>query len=81
MEGNSFLVVMHVVFAADQELLGESVNQYTYTVPLNSIAIQWGLAIAVLLTLAIDFLFYCCVKCVGLMRRRKPSTNPASGQC
>ncbi|HIF75409.1 MAG TPA: DUF2937 family protein [Porticoccaceae bacterium] len=77
MEGNSFLVVMHVVFAADQELLGESVNQYTYTVPLNSIAIQWGLAIAVLLTLAIDFLFYCCVKCVGLMRRRNPSTNPA----
>ena len=74
MEGNSFLVVMHVVFAADQELLGESVNQYTYTVPLNSIAIQWGLAIAVLLTLAIDFLFYCCV---GLMRRRKPSTNLA----
>jgi hypothetical protein len=73
MKSNPLIVATHLVFSADQELLDEVMNQYTYTVPLNTVAIQWGLAIAVLLTLVMDFMFHGCVKWTGLMRRRNIS--------
>lgn len=63
-------VAIHVIFAADQEFFDEAIQQYSYTVPLNSIAIQWGLALAVLLTLLIDCGVIGCVACGRLVKRK-----------
>ena len=75
LQANVVAVAMHVMFAADQEFFDEAVEQYSYTVPLNSMAIQWGLALAIFITLTIDLILFACVKCVGLVgsRRLKPS--------
>ncbi len=71
LQNNVLAVAIHVMFAADQEFFDEAVEQYSYTVPLNSIAIQWGLALAIFITLTIDLILFACVKCVGLVGRRR----------
>lgn len=71
LQSNVIAVAMHVMFAADREFFDEAVAQYTYTVPLNSIAIQWGLAIAILITLTIDLILFTCVKSLGMVGRRR----------
>ena len=72
MQNNIVAVAAHVMFAADQEFFDEAVEQYSYTVPLNSIAIQWGLALAIFITLTIDLVLFACVKCLGMVGRRRP---------
>jgi len=71
LETNAFSMAMHVMFAADREFLQETMDQYAYTVPLNSIAIQWGVALAILIALGMDFCIFGCKKCYGMMRRKK----------
>jgi hypothetical protein len=68
---NALVVAMHVLFAADQEFFQETLEQYTYTVPLNSIAIEWGLAIAIFSILIIDLLYFGCTRFYKLVSRRK----------
>ena len=68
---NIVFAALHVVFSADQEFFDETVSDYSYTVPLNGIAVQWGLSIAVLLTVAIDLGLFGCVKCVSMLGRRR----------
>ncbi len=71
MQANLVAVAMHVLFTADTELLAETRNQYSYTVPLNGIALQWGLAAAVVLFLLAELSVGCCVGCVRLIKNRK----------
>jgi hypothetical protein len=62
--------VIHIVLYADDEFIDETFQQYGYTVPLNTLSIEWGLAIALLLTISVDLGLFGCVKCVGLFRRK-----------
>lgn len=68
---NTLAAAMHVLLYADDEFLDETFEQYGYTVPLNMLAVEWGLAIALLLTIAIDLGLFGCVKCAGLINRKK----------
>jgi len=68
---NLLAVAVHVLLAPDQEIFDETMAQYSYTVPLNSLAIQWGLALAIALILFLDFSLFGCRKCYGYLRRRK----------
>ena len=43
---NILAAAMHVLLYADDEFLDETFEQYGYTVPLNMLAVEWGLAIA-----------------------------------
>lgn len=71
MQGNSLLAVWHVLSGADQELMTETRSQYTYTVPLDSIAIQWGAAFALLVVVFGELCLIGCVKCSHLIGRKK----------
>ncbi len=70
LSGGALATAMHVILYADDEFIGETFSQYGYTVPLNLFAIEWGLAIALLLTIAIDLGLFGCVKCAGLITRK-----------
>jgi len=56
------------------EFIDETFEQYGYTVPLNMLAVEWGLAIALLLTISIDLVLFGCVKCAGLINRKKKTS-------
>ena len=71
LSGNIFAASMHVILNADNEFMDETFEQYGYTVPLNMLAVGWGIAIALLLTITIDLGVFGCVKCVGLIDRKK----------
>lgn len=71
LSGSALAAAMHIVFYADDEFIGETFAQYGYTVPLNLLAIEWGLALALLLTIAIDLGLFGCVKCAALITGRK----------
>jgi hypothetical protein len=74
---NIFAAAMHVLLYADAEFIDETFEQYGYTVPLNMLAVGWGIAIALLLTITIDLGVFGCVKCAGLInRRKKPVEEP-----
>lgn len=45
---------MHVAFRPDQEILGETIAAYSYTVPLNEEAILCGLVAGLLLALLVE---------------------------
>ena len=71
---NILAAAMHVLLYAEDEFLDETFEQYGYTVPLNMLAVEWGLAIALLLTIAIDLGLFGCVKCAGLINRKKKTS-------
>jgi len=75
---NLMAVALHVLFASDPELFDEALAQYSYTVPLNSLAIQWGLSVAIFLVLITDGTLFGCRKCIGYIRKRKrvKTVNP-----
>ncbi|MCH2577528.1 MAG: DUF2937 family protein [Pseudomonadales bacterium] len=71
LQGNMAAVAWYIIHAADAEFFEEAVSQYSSTVPLNSEAIQWGLALAILSTLAIDVLVYISIRCFRVLRYRR----------
>lgn len=71
LSGSALAAAIHVILYADEEFIDETFAQYGYTVPLNLTAVEWGLAIALLLTIAIDLGLFGCVKCAGLISRKK----------
>jgi hypothetical protein len=71
---NILAAAMHVLLYADAEFIDETFEQYGYTIPLNMLAVEWGLAIALLLTIAIDLGLFGCVKCAGLINRKKKTS-------
>jgi DUF2937 family protein len=54
--------IFHVAFQPDREILDETLAAYSYTVPLNQMAILCGLIAALLLALLVESLL------VGIMR-------------
>jgi hypothetical protein len=70
MQGNVFAVATHVLFFADDEMSTETRNQYSYTVPLNGIAMQWGFAVALLVFLLLELSVAACAGCARLVRGR-----------
>jgi hypothetical protein len=79
MQGNLVDVAMHVAFAADREIFDETISQYSCTVPLNLLAVQWGFVLAILLIISIDLCWFGCVKCVHLIggehKRHRPKST------
>jgi hypothetical protein len=75
MQGSLTEAAWHVLVAADAELLDETRAQYTYTVPLDALALQWGAAIAMLVLLLSEACVFGCVKCAHLAGRRKRSRH------
>ena len=71
LSGSGLAAAMHILLYADDEFIDETFTQYGYTVPLNLTAIEWGLALALLLTITIDLGLFGCVKCAGLITRKK----------
>lgn len=71
---NILAAVTHVLLCADAEFIDETFEEYGYTVPLNMLAVGWGIAIALLLTITIDLGAFGCVKCAGLINRRKKTS-------
>ena len=69
---------LHVMFRANPEFFDETLTQYSYTVPLNAIAIQWGLALAILLTVTIDLTLFGCVRCVRWLGHRRHAAHTAT---
>ncbi|MCG8414723.1 MAG: DUF2937 family protein, partial [Pseudomonadales bacterium] len=73
LQANFVAAALHVTFAADRELFAEAREQYSYTVPLNGLALQWGLAAAVILFLLAELTTTCCAGCVRYVRNRRHS--------
>jgi hypothetical protein len=48
--------IVHILFNSDQEMMGETLSQYSYTVPLNQDALVVGAAIAAAVLLALELL-------------------------
>lgn len=71
MQGGSLMAVWHVLSGADSELIAETRAQYTYTVPLDSLAIQWGIAIALLVVVLSELCLLGCIKCSRLVSGKK----------
>tara|TARA_B110000858_G_scaffold115070_1_gene131496 strand:- start:7716 stop:8252 length:537 start_codon:yes stop_codon:yes gene_type:complete len=71
LSGGILATAIHVILHADDEFIDETFDQYGYTVPLNLLAVEWGLAIALLLTIAIDLGLFGCVKCARLIIPKK----------
>lgn len=71
LSGSPFAAALHIALNADDEFIAETFAQYGYTVPLNLLAIEWGLAVALLLTLSVDLCVFGCVKCAGMLGHRK----------
>ncbi len=65
---------MHALLYADAEFIDGTFEQYGYTVPLNMLVVEWGLAIALLLIIAIDLGLFGCAKCAGLINRKKKTS-------
>ena len=70
LQSNYIDAALHVVFDADNELFAETLDRYSYTVPLNSVALQWGLAAAVLIILLAELTMTCCVGCARLANKK-----------
>lgn len=56
---NAFARAMHVLFSSDPDILQETTQAYSYTIPLNAAAIVWGLALALLVTVCFESLLVC----------------------
>ncbi|MEQ8409610.1 MAG: DUF2937 family protein [Gammaproteobacteria bacterium] len=63
MQQHPIRVAAHIAIAADQEFLRETFDAYGYTVPLNLVAVGWGMALAVLLIVFIDCCWFGCKRC------------------
>ena len=75
MQSDYIDAALHVIFNADEELFAETLDRYSYTVPLNSLAIQWGLVAALLIILIAELSMACCVGCVRAFRKKSARTR------
>jgi hypothetical protein len=66
LRGTLFQRMVHVAIAPDQEILKETINAYSYTVPLNADAILCGVGAGFLLSFIIESLL---VGGLSLLRR------------
>ncbi|PCH64041.1 MAG: hypothetical protein COC19_00285 [SAR86 cluster bacterium] len=66
-----YSAVKHISLAPNEELRAEVFAQYSYTVPLNAQAMQWGFAVALIMVLLFDLLLFCILKFMVLVLIRK----------
>ena len=69
--------MIHVAFRPNQEILGETWAEYTYTVPLNAEAIVTGVAIGALLAMLIEAAYAAVMHVLRPGRRRAAATTRA----
>jgi hypothetical protein len=50
----------HMLFSADPELRAEALSGYSYSVPLDLSALEWGFGVAILVTLMVELLLSIC---------------------
>jgi len=64
--------VIHMLFSADHELRTETLSGYSYSVPLDRAALEWGFGFAILVTLLLELLVSICRRLfAGTHRRRQ----------
>ena len=61
----------HVIFAANSELRGEAFEAYSYTVPLDMRALEWGFGVAIFITLLFESLGLILLNMLFPGRRRR----------
>lgn len=71
LQGPWYQRVWHVVSAADPQIRQETLQGYSYQVPLSPEAIAWGISVALLLAAAIEWLMIGIGYTFGI-RPRKP---------
>ncbi|PXF29093.1 hypothetical protein WH50_22715 [Pokkaliibacter plantistimulans] len=59
-------VTWHMLVAANRSLLQETLNQYSYTVPLTPSAIGWGVAVGFLASFLIELFVLLLARIVGI---------------
>jgi hypothetical protein len=76
LQGAWYRQVLHVALHANANILEETIQQYSYTVPLNRPAIAWGVTIGLLLALLMELFYIACYKlvCIGLDKMGKRET-------
>jgi len=62
---------LHMLLTANPELRAEAIEQYSYTVPLDIYALEWGFSMAILVTLLIEALIGICARCLPGSRKRR----------
>ncbi len=70
MAGSEVAVAWHILVGADEEMLAETLEQYSYTVPLDLLALQWGIILALLMILSADLGWLGCTKCASVISHR-----------
>ena len=75
MRGPLIKQILHVVFRPNEEILGETWAEYTYTVPLNSAAIITGAAIGTLLAMLIEGAY---AAIASFLRPRRPRLSASA---
>ncbi|KOR27934.1 hypothetical protein TI04_12180, partial [Achromatium sp. WMS2] len=65
--GGYFRNVLHLIRDGNQELLQETMDQYTYSVPLNQDAIISGTALSILMIMLVELLFGLVALLIRLM--------------
>jgi hypothetical protein len=74
LQGSAWGRFFHVLMRPDSEFFDETMEEYGYTVPLNSLAIFWGVGAAIVLLLLLDLVLFSCNHCSRwLLGRRRRS--------
>lgn len=63
LQGSPWGRFFHVLLRPDGEFFDETLEEYGYTVPLNSLAIFWGIGAAIVFLLLLDLLLFSCNHC------------------
>lgn len=74
LQQHALLRTYHVLFEGQAQLREETLQHYSYTVPLNPQALAWGLALAFLLSLLVEG----CTR--GTVKTAKVSVSAALGR-
>jgi hypothetical protein len=68
---NYFWKTLHVIKNGDRELIQETMDKYSYAVPLNQDAVVSGVILAVTVTLLVEVLFGLLGFIIGGIRKRR----------
>lgn len=80
LSGGPWARFFHVLISPDPEFFEETFSEYGYTVPLNTLAITWGVGIAIVFILVLDLLIVSCRSCGGWIIRRRRQKQQESWQ-
>ena len=76
LKANLFFQTLHVVFRGDQEVIRETYENYSATIPLNAEAIACGFIVGILLAISLDILFF-TLRVLFLRNRSNPKLYKA----